>query len=131
MNPIEAMKKALTALEMCAEGHLSVIHCKQAYDVLRQAIEQMEKSEEVAVVDDDFHDRVSWRPKSDSVRDGEKTLPNGTPLYTHPEPLRELTDEEIDAVTDRYFGSLRWLPKHEICRIQLFSRAILAKARGE
>ena len=112
---IEAMKQALEALDIGLEYaeselyenrrryegymHLApddqayVNQIKEAITSLRQAIEQAEKQEPVAVVNSTISGHIDWLcvvfPKQ------------GTKLYTAPQPQREwqgLTDEEIALV---------------------------------
>lgn len=124
MNTIETMKLALLSLEEDDPYRCGV--------ALRQAIEQMEKVEPVAFRIDYGSNNLGEQRfyVADSVRRMQNNLAAHdiaglpyvvVPLYTHPAPLRELTDEEIEEV---------W--HTELDNRQLSSiRAILAKARGE
>ena len=56
-------------------------------------VEQQQVEQEPALVV--AYDKQGWRQMFDDMRE----IPDGTPLYTHPQPKRgPLTDEQIDAV---------------------------------
>ena len=108
---IEAMKQALdclqTAYNLQQIDDLIPPHApvKQAVAALRQAIEQADKQEPVAIVvaaeyEDGSHagHRLEWRGRNEA-----NDFPEGTAFYTTPQPQREwvgLTDDEIDKCCD-------------------------------
>ena len=72
-------------------------------------------SEPVALVSNMCNDSIDW--KVDPLK-----LDEGTPLYTH--PVKELTDEEIDNISDE-------IPHYidTYAGRRMFARAILIKAQ--
>ena len=93
---IEAMKQALEALEKVLGKWQK---CEEAITSLRQAIEQAEKQEPVVRWTFAWAMPCGW---GDLLVDD---LPDGTLLYTTPQPQREwvgLTDEERDECLGNY-----------------------------
>jgi hypothetical protein len=90
---IETMKQALDWMEWFAGDDHSIRPKSKAIDIaqaLRQAIEQAQKQEPVAMVISETGDEsvtMSWWH--------EPALPVGTQLYTSPPQRQPLTDEEI------------------------------------
>jgi hypothetical protein len=87
MNNIETMKLALEALDSDNPD----IQLRAAI-ALRQAIEQAQQTEPVAIVDSTIAGHIDWLctffPKQ------------GTKLYTNPPPRQPLTDEQISLVRE-------------------------------
>lgn len=100
---IEAMKLALEALEIAANGG-GVNFYEYAKD-LRQAIEQAEKQEPVAWMDSDWHYQlhkkgmvVAHKDKSDVL------IGQPQPVYIHPKQWVGITDKEFEQMlTDAKF----------------------------
>jgi hypothetical protein len=97
---ITAMKQALEALEMFDGQHTApgaTMRFTKTITSLRQAIEQSEKMEPVAVVNSTISGHIDWLcvvfPKQ------------GTKLYTTPQPQREwvgLTPDEVFGIADQH-----------------------------
>jgi hypothetical protein len=98
MTHIDAMKQGLGALEVedmaCRyEKEATPEYIAKAITSLRQAIEQAEKPEPVAWMNDSTPAGIFARHKK-----GAENFGCTIPLYTHPQPKREwvgLTDEEM------------------------------------
>ena len=92
---IEAMKNALEALEGMASDLGKFEIEVTAIAVVRQAITEAEQGEPVLWLRDPKH-----YPEEDSIVphvSWKKERLNTIPLYTHPQPRKQLTDEQIDA----------------------------------
>ena len=101
---IEAMKQALEALELHAKQypHMQKGYTVDAITSLRQAIAEAEKQEPVAYVETkEVHGQMcSFIYRADST----SLLPDGSKLYTHPQPKRELiglTNDEVEELWER------------------------------
>lgn len=104
MNLLETLKQARQVLQW--HHNLSADPPKPVLiDNLTATIAELERAEPVAYMPDEF--APDYR--------------KGVPLFTHPSPRRELTDEEILACKESWMGSLD-------SSYLKFARAILAAA---
>ena len=87
----EAMKQALEALELVLETDTKPKHeISKSITSLRQAIEQAEKQEPVAVVTGTYGGRFTVKPVNPAM-----VLPLNMALYTTPPHCKPLSDVEI------------------------------------
>jgi hypothetical protein len=126
---IETMKQALEALENPWKAKPEGV--ANAITALRQAIEQAERQEPVAMVmpvatviseTGDESVTMSWWH--------EPALPVGTQLYTSPPQRQPLTDEEI-AKCYETTGHYQTLRPQDRFAVFALARAIEAKLKGE
>jgi hypothetical protein len=97
---IEAMRQALAALELTSRDYREQRH---AVSVLRQAIEQAEKQEPVAWVNQANLNSAAIQRNRGGQGDMHTwsetpTWDYSVPLYTSPPPRQPLTDDEISAL---------------------------------
>lgn len=88
---LEAMKMALEALEMFCE-HGAILRPLETVETLRQAIEQAEKQEPVAIVNEGMGG-IEWLSKP---------LPDDTPLYAAPPKREPLMTKYVIDLWDEY-----------------------------
>ena len=76
---------------------VEVINPNKTDEILRFYFNQPEAEQDkpVALVTGVYGGRFTYAPIKASV-----ILPVGTALYTHPQPLKPLTDEQIDEIAD-------------------------------
>ena len=75
--------------------------------------------------DSEMNEPVAWMSNGKEFYVQKNYCPDFIPLYTH--PVKELTDEEIDEVANKYLYVLNDVPYAN--DIKDFARAILRKAQ--
>jgi len=138
---IEAMKQALEPMRDAAfdeEGYTINADLAEAYDTLRQAIEQAEKKEKTTVEDNSqnwvgMDGATAWHlihRHADGWGDVGKMMDEWREANTTPQPQRPwvgLTDEELDDCYDNVeWNTVDWCPDH-----QQLARAVEAKLKDK
>jgi hypothetical protein len=99
---IEAMKQALEAVEAWEASSVTAYYKLKALDpVLRQAIAEAEKQETVGYVYSVSGEKI----KSAAIK---KEVPNGTPLYTHPQQTQPKAEKQ-EPVAQIYVKNGYWI----------------------
>ena len=109
MNHRQAMQQALEALTMaddqwpCSDGHQEFISA--AIAALRAALDQPEPEPVAWYYVEDPFGANEWHWMTDSPESQKCDPRDWTPVYTSQPQRKPLTDEQIDAVWDAWFGA--------------------------